>query len=89
MTATTILAIDLGKYKCVACAYDRGTAAAEFQTVAAVAAQLTSLRVSAQPAARTTSRSALHSARPPLARLFRSVPTVGMRREGYSTLPRT
>jgi transposase len=33
MTGTTILAIDLGKYKCVACAYDRATAAAEFRTV--------------------------------------------------------
>ena len=33
MTGTTILAIDLGKYKCVACAYDRATAAAEYRTV--------------------------------------------------------
>ncbi len=33
MTSTTILAIDLGKYKCVSCAYDRATAAAEFRTV--------------------------------------------------------
>ena len=32
MTGTTILAIDLGKYKCVACAYDKTTAAAEFRT---------------------------------------------------------
>jgi Transposase IS116/IS110/IS902 family len=31
MTGTPILAIDLGKYKCVACAYDR--AAAEYRTV--------------------------------------------------------
>jgi hypothetical protein len=33
MTADTILAIDLGKYKCVACAYDRATTAAEYRTV--------------------------------------------------------
>jgi transposase len=33
MTGTPILAIDLGKYKCVACAYDRATAAAEFRTI--------------------------------------------------------
>ena len=32
MSATTILAIDLGKYKCVACVYNRATAAAEFRT---------------------------------------------------------
>ena len=32
MTGTTILAIDLGKYKCVSCVYDRATAAAEFRT---------------------------------------------------------
>ena len=33
MSADTILAIDLGKYKCVACAYDRVTAAAEYRTI--------------------------------------------------------
>lgn len=33
MTGTTILAIDLGKYKCVSCTYDRVTAAAEFRTI--------------------------------------------------------
>jgi transposase len=33
MTGTPILAIDLGKYKCVSCAYDRATAAAEYRTV--------------------------------------------------------
>ena len=33
MTADTILAIDLGKYKCVACAYDRATAAADYRTI--------------------------------------------------------
>jgi hypothetical protein len=31
--AGTILAIDLGKYKCVACAYDRPTAAADFRAI--------------------------------------------------------
>jgi hypothetical protein len=31
--AGPILAIDLGKYKCVACLYDRATAAAEFRTI--------------------------------------------------------
>ena len=31
MTGTTILAIDLGKYKCVSCTYDKVTAAAEFR----------------------------------------------------------
>ena len=33
MTDTPILAIDLGKYKCVACVYDRATTAAEYRTV--------------------------------------------------------
>src|SRR5918994_1811949 len=33
----TILAIDLGKYKCVACAYRRDTAAAEFRAVTTAA----------------------------------------------------
>src|SRR5262245_51459659 len=31
--AGTILAVDLGKYKSVACAYDRATAAADFRTI--------------------------------------------------------
>ena len=31
--AGPILAIDLGKYTCVACAYNRATAAAEFRTI--------------------------------------------------------
>jgi transposase len=31
--AGPILAIDLGKYKCVACVYDRATAAAEFRSI--------------------------------------------------------
>jgi len=33
MTADTILAIDLGKYKSLACAYDPATAAAAYRTV--------------------------------------------------------
>jgi transposase len=33
MTADLILAIDLGKYKCVACAYDRRTATSDFRTL--------------------------------------------------------
>lgn len=33
MPADTILAIDLGKYKSVACAYDRATAAADFRAI--------------------------------------------------------
>src|SRR5829696_8639648 len=33
MTADPILAIDLGKYKCVACVYDKATAAAEYRTI--------------------------------------------------------
>src|SRR5262249_46334845 len=31
--AGPILAIDLGKYKCVACLYDRATGAAEFRSI--------------------------------------------------------
>src|SRR3954464_10368760 len=49
MTATTILAIDLGKYKSVACAYDRATAAAEFRTVATSRADLDRLIRSTRP----------------------------------------
>ena len=33
MSADTILAIDLGKYKCVACVNDRATAAADYRAV--------------------------------------------------------
>jgi transposase len=40
MTADTILAIDLGKYKCVACTYDRATAVAEFRTLTTSRAEL-------------------------------------------------
>src|SRR3954468_23383175 len=50
MTGTTILAIDLGKYKCVACAYDRATAAAEFRTTATSRADVERLIRDARPA---------------------------------------
>ncbi len=33
MTTDTILATDLGKDKCVACAYDRRTTVAEYRTI--------------------------------------------------------
>src|SRR3954468_18998748 len=50
MTGTTILAIDLGKYKCVACAYDRATAAAEFRTTPTSRAEVERLIRDARPA---------------------------------------
>src|SRR5262245_33144254 len=50
MTNTTILAIDLGKYKCVACAYDRATAAAEFRTVTTSGAEVERLIRDSRPA---------------------------------------
>ena len=50
MTGTTILAIDLGKYKCVACDYDRATAAAEFRTVTTSRAEVERLIRAARPA---------------------------------------
>src|SRR5262245_12609212 len=50
MTADTILAIDLGKYKSVACAYDRATAAAEYRTVPTSRADLGRLIRTARPA---------------------------------------
>src|SRR3954467_6816868 len=50
MTGTTILAIDLGKYKCVACAYDRATAAAEFRTTPTSRAEVERLIRRARPA---------------------------------------
>jgi transposase len=50
MTGTTILAIDLGKYKCVACAYDKTTAVAEFRTLTTSRAELERLIRSAGPA---------------------------------------
>jgi transposase len=46
----TILAIDLGKYKCVACAYDRGATAAEYRTVATSRAEVERLIRAAAPA---------------------------------------
>lgn len=50
MTADTILAIDLGKYKSVACAYRRDTAAAEFRTATTSRAEVERLIRSARPA---------------------------------------
>jgi transposase len=49
--AGTILAIDLGKYKSVACAYDRATAAADFRAVGTSRAELERLIRRARPAA--------------------------------------
>src|SRR5262245_31216840 len=50
MSADTILAIDLGKYKCVSCAYDRATAAAEYRTTPTSRAEVERLIRSARPA---------------------------------------
>jgi transposase len=50
MTADTILAIDPGKYKSVACAHARDTAAAEFRTVTTSRAELDRLIRTARPA---------------------------------------
>jgi transposase len=50
MTGTTILAIDLGKYKCVACAYDRATTATEYRTVTTSRAEVERLVRAARPA---------------------------------------
>jgi len=50
MTNATILAIDLGKYKCVSCAYHRVTAAAEFRTVVTSRAEVQRLIRDARPA---------------------------------------
>jgi hypothetical protein len=50
MTASTILAIDLGKYKCVACEYDRATASAEYRTVPTSRAEVERLVRAARPA---------------------------------------
>lgn len=49
MTDTTILAIDLGKYKCVACVYNRATAAA-FHLLTSGRAEVERLVRSAAPA---------------------------------------
>src|ERR671913_288172 len=50
MTGTTILAIDLGKYKCVSCAYDKATAAAEFRTITTSRAEVERLVRTTAPA---------------------------------------
>jgi transposase len=50
MTGTTILAIDLGKYKCVACTYDKATAAAEFRTITTSRAEVERLIRTTGPA---------------------------------------
>ncbi len=50
MTGTPILAIDLGTYKCVACAYDRATAAAAYRTVTTSGAEVERLVRSVRPA---------------------------------------
>jgi hypothetical protein len=47
MAGTTILAIDLGKYKSVSCTYDKVTAAAEYRTI-------TTSRVEVERLIRTT-----------------------------------
>src|SRR4051812_40979467 len=48
--AGPILAIDLGKYKCVACLYDRATAAAEFRTLDTSVAEVERLVRRTRPA---------------------------------------
>jgi transposase len=48
--AGPILAIDLGKYKCVACAYDRATAAADFRSIDTSRAEVERLVRRARPA---------------------------------------
>jgi transposase len=50
MTTDLILAIDLGKYKCVSCAYDRATAAAAYKTVPTSRADLERLIRATRPA---------------------------------------
>ncbi len=50
MPGTTILAVDLGKYKCVACTYDRATAAAEFRPLTTSRAEVDRLIRAARPA---------------------------------------
>ena len=49
MTGTPILAIDLGKYKCVACVYDKVTAAAEFRTITTSRAEVERLVRATRP----------------------------------------
>jgi transposase len=48
--AGPILAIDLGKYKCVACVYDRATAAADFRTIDTSVAEVERLIRRTRPA---------------------------------------
>ena len=50
MSADTILAIDLGKYKSVACAYDPATAEAEFRTLDTSRTELARVIARARPA---------------------------------------
>src|SRR4051794_34050079 len=50
MTNPTILAIDLGKYKCVACVYHKATAAAEYRTVTTGRAEVERLIRDSRPA---------------------------------------
>ena len=50
MTADPILAVDLGKYKCVSCAYDRRTTAAEFRTITTSRAEVERLIRATGPA---------------------------------------
>src|SRR5262249_22070507 len=50
MTSAPILAVDLGKYKCVACAYGRAAAAAAFHTVTTSRAELARLIGRLRPA---------------------------------------
>jgi transposase len=50
MSADPILALDLGKYKCVACTYDRATTAAEFRTITTSRAEVERLLRAARPA---------------------------------------
>jgi transposase len=51
MTADTILAIDLGKYKCVACAYRPATATADYRAIPTSRAEVQRLIHTARPAA--------------------------------------
>ena len=48
-TANPILAIDLGKYKCVACTYDKVAAAAEYRTITTSRAEVERLVRAARP----------------------------------------
>jgi transposase len=50
MTSAPILAVDLGKYKCVACAYGRAAAVAEFHPVTTSRAELARLIGRLRPA---------------------------------------